>query len=102
MKVIVFFDLPVNTKAKRKEYARFRKSLIKEGFTMVQFSVYARTVRNSDDAKKYVLRVKSILPEEGSVRVLTVTDKQYDSIEILLGKKTEGENFLDNREVIEL
>ena len=61
-----------------------------------------KTNREAVAAKKYVLRVKSILPEEGSVRVLTVTDKQYDSIEILLGKKTEGENFLDNREVIEL
>lgn len=52
MKVIVFFDLPVSTKEKRKQYSQFRKNLIKSGFIMVQFSVYARTVRNNDDAKK--------------------------------------------------
>ena len=102
MKIMVFFDLPVSTKKKRKAYAKFRKNLIAEGFIMVQYSVYARTVRNNDDAKKYVSRVKSFLPSEGSVRILTVTDKQYDSIEIVVGKKWEEENLLDKSDIIEL
>lgn len=102
MKVMVFFDLPVNTKDRRKEYSQFRKGLIKEGFVMLQYSVYARTVRNSDDAAKYVERIKSILPDEGSVRIMTVTDKQYNSIEIVVGKKLAEEDLLDTRDIIEL
>lgn len=62
MKVIVLFDLPVSTKEKRKQYSQFRKNLIKLGFHMLQFSVYARTVRNNDDAKKYSKIIKGILP----------------------------------------
>ena len=102
MRVIVFFDLPVSTKQKRKEYAEFRKNLIKQGFLMIQYSVYSRTVRNSDDALKYSKIIKTFLPKEGSVRILTVTDKQYNSIEIVVGEKLEEENLLDSRDVVEL
>lgn len=102
MKVIVFFDLPVLTKEKRKQYSQFRKNLIKSGFIMVQFSVYARTVRNNDDAKKYSKIVKSILSPSGSVRLLIITDRQYDSMEILIGEKYAEENYLDKRDIIEL
>ncbi len=102
MKIMVFFDLPVSTKAKRKAYTQFRNRLIKEGFIMLQYSVYARTVRNSDDAAKYVKRVKSFLPEEGSVRIMTVTDKQYNAIEIVVGKRLEEEDLLDTKDIIEL
>ena len=102
MKVIVFFDLPVSTKEKRKQYAQFRKNLIKSGFHMVQFSVYARTVRNNDDAQKYSKIVKNYLPPHGSVRLLIITDRQYDSMEILLGEKYAEENYLDKRDILEL
>lgn len=69
---------------------------------MVQFSVYVRTVRNSDDAHKYVRIIKSFLPDEGSVRIMTVTEKQYNSMEIVVGKKTMEENYLDTDSIIEL
>ena len=87
---------------KRKQYSQFRKNLIKSGFIMVQFSVYARTVRNNDDAKKYSKIVKSILPPSGSVRLLIITDRQYDSMGILIGEKYAEENYLDKRDIIEL
>ena len=102
MKIMVFFDLPVTTKAKRKAYAKFRKNLISEGFSMLQFSVYVRTVRNNDDARKYVSRVRSFLPPEGSVRIMTVTEKQFDSMQIVVGQKTMEEDYLDTKDIIEL
>lgn len=102
MKVIVFFDLPTSTKEKRKEYAKFRKNLINSGFSMVQFSVYVRTVRNNDDAHKCTEIIKSFIPADGSVRLMTVTEKQYNSMEIVVGSKTEEENYLDTNEIIEL
>lgn len=101
MRIIVFFDLPVSTKSLRKEYARFRKFLISEGFFMLQFSVYSKIAKNHDDAKKYVSRLKRNVPSIGSVRVLTVTEKQYASMVLLVGSKTAEENYLQTKEILE-
>lgn len=66
MRIIVFFDLPVSTRAKRKEYAKFRKFLINDGYIMLQYSVYSKTVRNFDDAKKHCRYLQCFVPPEGS------------------------------------
>lgn len=87
---------------KESNIRNLEKNLIKSGFIMMQFSVYARTVRNNDDAKKYSKIVKSILPPSGSVRLLIITDRQYDSMKILIGEKYAEENYLDKRDIIEL
>lgn len=102
MRVMVFFDLPVTTKAKRKQYSKFRKFLIEDGYIMLQFSVYSRTVRNFDEALKFKRHIESNLPPEGSVRVMTVTEKQYAAMDILVGKKLKEENLLDTKEILEL
>ena len=101
-RIIVFFDLPVTSKKDRKEYANFRKFLINDGFVMIQFSVYSRTVRNHDDAKKHCRIIKANIPPKGSVRVLTITEKQYDSMKILVGERLASENLLDKKDIIEL
>ena len=85
MRVLVFFDLPTTTKADKRAYTLFRKYLINDGFDMIQFSVYSRVVANRDAEEKHTTRVMSNLPPEGSVRVLTVTEKQYASMKILVG-----------------
>ena len=69
---------------------------------MLQFSVYVRTVVNNADMQKYVERIKVFLPDEGSVRIMTVTEKQYDTMEIVVGTKTAEENYLDTNDIIEL
>lgn len=102
MRIIVFFDLPVTTAQLRKEANFFRRYLISEGFEMLQFSVYSRVTRNYDDSKKYVSRIKRNTPEKGSVRVLTVTEKQYASMYIFSGEKTPIESFLATNELFEL
>jgi CRISPR-associated protein Cas2 len=102
MRIIVFFDLPVVTKQQRKIYAKFRKFLINSGFDMIQFSVYARITRNNDDAKKYISLIDKNKPPEGSVRILTVTEKQYSSMLLLVGEKTAAENFLDSKDILDL
>lgn len=73
MRIIVMFDLPTATTEDKREYLHFRTGLIKLGFDMLQFSVYSRITRNNDDARKYINKVKAILPPVGSVRVLQVT-----------------------------
>ena len=102
MRVMVFFDLPVKSKKERKAYADFRRSLLKGGFVMIQYSVYSRTVKNSDDAAKYERFVESIVPSDGAVRMMTVTEKQYASIRILAGERMKSENLLDTKEILEL
>lgn len=91
MRLLVFFDLPMKTKAERRRATRFRKDLLDDGYIMLQLSVYSRICKGEDTAEKHKKRLKSLVPEEGSVRVLTVTEKQYASMDILIGmvKKTE-------------
>ena len=80
MWLFVFFDLPTNTKAERKLASGFRKSLLQDGFVMMQFSVYIRECPSKEKINVHVKRVKSIVPEDGKVSILTVTDKQYGNI----------------------
>lgn len=102
MRIIVFFDLPVSVKKDRQEYAKFRKYLIKDGYDMLQFSVYSRITQNHDDAKKHIERLSKNLPPKGSVRIMQVTEKQYNSMHILVGQRTATEDFLTPADFIEL
>lgn len=102
MRIIVLFDLPVSTSKLRKEYTKFRKFLIQDGFFMLQFSVYTKIARNHDDAAKHVARVEKNLPQVGSVRAIVITEKQYTSMYTLVGEKTAEENFLATNDILEL
>lgn len=87
MRILVFFDLPVMTKQQRREATRFRKFLLKDGYHMVQYSVYARICNGRDSVETHKRRVKAHIPEDGSVRMMVVTEKQYNDIEILIGEQ---------------
>lgn len=88
MRMLVFFDLPVTTKAERRQATAFRNFLLKDGYHMVQFSVYARVCNGQDAVEKHKSRLSMHLPQNGSIRLLVITEKQYQSISILLGKLT--------------
>jgi len=87
MWVIAMFDLPTDTKAARKAYARFRKDLLEDGFTMMQYSIYSRHCASMENAEVHVTRMGQRLPSAGEVRFLTITDKQYGRIRVFWGKK---------------
>lgn len=89
MWVMVFFDLPTETDSDRKVYAKFRKSLIKDGFEMFQFSIYLRHAFSKENATVHIERIKRNLPAKGSIGILTITDKQFGSIELYRGKEPE-------------
>ena len=91
MRMIVFFDLPVKEKSERREATKFRNFLLKDGYHMVQFSVYTRVCNGYDSVSTHEKRLKSNLPANGSVRLLTVTEKQYASMKILLGKHVQAD-----------
>ncbi len=86
MWLFVLFDLPVTSKQARKDYAKFRKDLIKDGFSMLQFSIYARYFRNEDSSKTHRRRIEAFLPPNGQVRLLTVTDHQFARMQVFFGK----------------
>ena len=89
MRLMIFFDLPVKTKQQRSTATSFRNALIKDGFYMVQFSVYARVCNGIEAAQKFENRVIKIAPANGSVRLMTVTEKQYAEIKIVTGSQKE-------------
>lgn len=78
--LFVFFDLPVTTKKERREATLFRKNLMKNGFVMLQFSVYIRHCASYESQKVHVKRIKNFVPDTGKVSILCVTDKQYGEI----------------------
>ena len=87
MWVLVFFDLPTDTKKDRRNASQFRKRLIDDGFSMFQFSIYLRHCASRENAQVHIKRVKSILPPFGHVGILNITDKQFGMIELFYGKK---------------
>lgn len=87
MWILVFFDLPTETKKDKKAYVDFRKSLQQDGFTMFQFSIYVRHCASRENMEVHVKRVRSFLPEYGKIGILTITDKQFGDIEIFYGQK---------------
>lgn len=91
MWMFVFFDLPVGTKSERRHATRFRNFLKDDGFMMLQFSVYARVMRGEEAVDKHLTRVATSLPPRGSVRALSVTDRQYGRMKLLLGESTKNE-----------
>jgi len=87
MWLFVLFDLPVDSKDARKQYAQFRKALLKQGFTMLQYSVYARYFASEEASDIQRKKVVLALPPEGQVRLLSVTDRQFGKMEVYFGKK---------------
>ena len=89
MWILVSFDLPTNSKKERKIASRFRKNLIEDGFVMFQYSIYMRHCNSRENAEVHKRRVRSLLPEQGKVSVLAITDKQFGNMEIYHGMKEE-------------
>ena len=87
MWLLAMFDLPVDTRENRREYARFRKKLIQCGFERLQFSVYARFLPSEDASRIYRGAVRAALPPGGEVRLMAITDRQYGKMEIYLEKR---------------
>ncbi len=87
MWIIAMFDLPTDTKMARKHYAQFRKALLKDGFGMMQFSVYIRHCASEENATVHFERIKRALPPDGEVRLMQITDKQFGRMEVFYGKR---------------
>lgn len=86
MWIVAMFDLPVDTRKARRAYTQFRKSLLRDGFRQMQYSVYTRHCASEENAEVHIQRVQAALPDDGEVRLLAVTDKQFERMRVFWGK----------------
>ncbi len=100
MRIIIMFDLPVLTAKQRKEYTDFRKFLLKNGFMMMQESIYCKLMQNAVAGDTIIENIKRNKPSEGLVQVLRITEKQYSKIEYIVGKNESEVIDSDERLVI--
>ena len=87
MWVLVFFDLPTETRTERKVASRFRKDLLDDGFAMFQFSIYMRFCASRENSSVHIRRTKNNLPKKGKVCIMQITDKQFGMMELFHGQK---------------
>lgn len=90
MWLFALFDLPVDTTSARRQYSRFRKALLREGFCMLQYSVYARHCPSEEASQAYRRRIRQALPPDGQVRLVTITDRQFGKMEVYHGKNRQA------------
>ena len=100
MRIVVFFDLPVITASQRKIYRTFRKYHVKNGFLMMQDSVYCKLAQNSSVGETIIENIRKNRPSEGLVQVLKVTEKQYGKMEYIVGESSNEVLNTDQRLVI--
>jgi CRISPR-associated protein Cas2 len=100
VRVLILYDLPMTETEDRKEYAKFRKDILKLGCYLVQFSVYAKVIKNEVYYKSFIEKLKNILPEKGEVRVIKLTEKQYEDMLFLNGSRNNFEKKISNNNVV--
>lgn len=100
MRLLVFFDLPTKSKDDKKAYTKFRKTLLENGFFMLQYSVYCRICKGLQLSQKYSKFIKKSTPDKGNIRILQVTDKQFSSMELVLGVKSNEEKMIKKQLIL--
>ena len=100
MRIVVFFDLPVETARDRAEYRAFRKFLIKSGFVMMQESVYSKIVLNNTVGEAIKENVRKHSIPNGLIQMLTVTEKQFERMELIVGRGKSNVVDSDKRLII--
>ena len=94
MRLLCMFDLPMESGEEKRAYRNFRRDLIKEGFVMMQYSVYVRVCPSREYANRLEKRIQKFIPEEGNVRLLCVTEKQYSDMKLLVGSRNSAEESI--------
>ena len=93
MRIMIMFDLPSKEDYEKKEYTVFRKNLIKNGYIMMQFSVYIKCVTMQNKTEQEINKIKNFIPQNGNIRVIEISENQYKNMRIILGNKNENEKY---------
>lgn len=94
MWLMVMFDMPTDTKKARKKYRYLRTKLLKEGYIMMQFSIYIRSFHSYEAATNGKKKIKDFIASntlKGKIRIIVFTDKQFENMDIIVGTKSEDE-----------
>lgn len=100
MRLMCMFDLPVETEKEKRAYREFRKQLIKNGFVMMQYSVYIRTCPSREYTQRLENKIRKVVPSNGNIRLITITEKQYNDMKILVGSKSLKEAAIGSERMI--
>lgn len=100
VRVLVLYDLPMIEDEDRKEYTKFRNNILKLGCYLVQYSVYAKVIKNDIYYKSFIEKVKTIMPEKGEVRIIKLTEKQYEDMIFLNGSQNNFEKKISNNNLV--
>ena len=100
MRLLLMFDLPVETVAERRAYRKFRKFLIDEGFIMHQYSIYSKILLNASAKEAILERIKPFIPNNGLITVLSITEKQFSRMIYLVGEMSISASNTDQRIVV--
>ncbi|WP_367378597.1 CRISPR-associated endonuclease Cas2 [Enterococcus gilvus] len=100
MRVLCMFDLPSETKKDQRNYRKFRKELMANGFVMLQYSVYYRIVPNRSAGKKFEGILKRMTPPSGEIRLLYVSEKQFEEMQLLVGSRSHQEETVGNNRLV--
>lgn len=94
------FDLPTTMPEDLREYTRFRKYLVKSGFLMMQESIYCKLALNTTVSDAIIRNIKNNKPRKGLVQILTLTEKQFSKMELIVGDYSKETLDSDERLVI--
>lgn len=100
MRILIMFDLPMETNSEKKEYREFRQFLLQNGFLMLQYSIYTRLCTNQTMADNYMKKIEEYIPSDGAIRGLIITEKQYNKMKIFLGQKSKNESIITDKKLI--
>ncbi|AKH21522.1 CRISPR-associated endonuclease Cas2 [Sedimenticola thiotaurini] len=100
MRLLVFFDLPTITREDKRAYTLFRRFLLKDGYDMIQWSVYGRVINGFDNMETHLKRLSANLPPEGSVRCLQVSEKQFVQMKLLVGEPKKQEKTVSSAQLV--
>ena len=100
VRVLILYDLPMTEIDDKKEYSKFRRDILKLGCYIVQFSVYAKVIKNEIYYKSFIDKLKKILPTKGEIRVIKITEKQYEDMMFLNGSKNNYEKRISNDNLV--
>jgi CRISPR-associated protein Cas2 len=96
MRIILMFDLPTETSVDKKQYALFRKNIIKLGYTMIQYSIYMKTINVQTKTQREIKKIQDITPKQGNIRLLIITELQYNNMKLIKGEMTLNEKINNN------
>lgn len=102
MRLILFFDLPSKEDYEKKDYRLFHNALIKNGYVMMQFSVYIKATNSNSKIKREIEKIRKFIPRSGNIRIISVTEKQYNNMEVILGHKNINEIYNNSKRYIKI